>query len=324
MMQKNIRLIVFLIATVAVISGCSLSKDTSKTTDLTSKEKDQEAALQVVTTFYPMYDFARNVAQEQANVSMLIPAGTEPHDFEPSAKMIAQIEEADVFIYNSEEMETWVPSVLKAIDTDKVTVVNASEGIDLIQSEEDSAEIGHEAEVGHTHTVDPHVWLDPVLAQQETDNIEAGLSKADPAHAEDYQMNAQHYKEQLSQLDHKFQEAFAGADKRIFVTQHAAFAYLAKRYDLTQIAIAGLSPEIEPSPSILAELAGFVKENDIHYIYYEDSASSATSETLANETGLELETLSPIEGVSQVDQKAGVDYIKVMEQNLEALKKSIH
>ena len=113
------------------------------------------------------------------------------------------------------------------------------------------------------------------------------------------------------------------AENRTFVTQHAAFAYLANRYDLEQVAIAGLSPDQEPSPAKLAELNDFIKENNIKIIYFAETASPKIAKTVANETGAKLEVLSPIEGITQEEQEKGVDYIKVMEKNLEALEKAI-
>ena len=306
-MKKRIPFFVAMVSVLFALAGCESNQ---------GSPKQDEDKLEVVTTFYPMYDFTKNITQDCANVSMLIPAGIEPHDFEPSAKMIAQIENADVFIYNSDEMETWVSDALKAINLENVTVIKASEGLPFLEQDKKTGN-------DHKHAIDPHVWLDPVLAQKETVNIEEGLTKADPQHAEEYQEAAQVYQHQLEKLDNRFQEAFEGAKKRTFVTQHAAFSYLAARYDLKQLAIAGLSSEVEPSPAMLAELSRLVKENNIQYIYYEESASSAISKTLAHETGVKLEVLDPIEGVSDKDQEAGMDYISIMKQNLAALQKSI-
>lgn len=279
--------------------------------------------LQIVTTFYPMYDFTQQVSQDLADVSIMVPAGTDTHDFEPSAKEVAQIQKADVFVYNSEEMETWVPSVLESIDTSDVVVINASEGIELLKSEE-GHDHDHEAEEqGHSHEVDPHIWLDPVLAQEEVKNIEAGLIEADPENEAQYTENAAAYQEQLQQLDEEFSAAFEGAEKRTFVTQHAAFAYLADRYDLHQVAIAGLSTSQEPSPSELADIASFIEAQNVNYIYFGKSTSSNIAETLARETGTQTAVLDPIESVTQADQEAGYDYLAAMQSNLEALKLSI-
>nr|WP_245617897.1 metal ABC transporter substrate-binding protein [Carnobacterium gallinarum] len=287
-----------------------------------NNEAKDSTKLQVVTTFYPMYDFARNVTGDQAEVSVLMKAGTEPHDYEPSAKDIAKIADSDVFVYNSEEMETWVASVLKNVDTKKTVVIDASKEIKLLDGAEDHDhdEEGHD---DHSHAHDPHVWLDPVLAQEEVNAIKAGVIKADPANKVMYEKNADAYNEKLEALNQKFVNGLKDAENRTFVTQHSAFAYLANRYDLKQVAIAGLSPDQEPSPAKLAELNDFVKDNDVKVIYFEETASPKIARTLANETGAALEVLSPIEGITKEEQDKGVDYIRVMESNLAALQKSI-
>ncbi|MBM6615410.1 zinc ABC transporter substrate-binding protein [Desemzia sp. RIT804] len=283
-----------------------------------------EDKLQVVTTFYPMYDFTKQIVQDSADVSILVPSGTDTHGFEPSAKDVAQIQEADVFIYNSEEMETWVPSILESIDTTDVVIVNASEGIELLEGSH-SDEEGHDHdEEGHSHEVDPHIWLDPVLAQEEVSTIKEGLAEADPENEAVYTENAEAFQAELQQLNEEYAAAFENAENRTFVTQHAAFAYLAERYDLHQVAISGLSTDAEPSPSELTEMATFIKDQDVNYIYFGKTTSSAISETLANETNTQLAVLDPIEGITQADQEAGVDYLQAMRNNLEALKLSIY
>lgn len=274
-----------------------------------------EEKLQVVTTFYPMYDFTKHVAQDLAEVSVLVPSGTDTHGFEPSAKDVAKIQEADVFVYNSVEMETWVPSILETIDSTDIVIVDASEGIELLDGD-------HEEE-GHSREVDPHIWLDPVLAQDEVMNIKEGLVEADPENEADYTKNAEAYQVELQELDAEYAAAFENAENRLFVTQHAAFAYLAERYDLEQISIAGLSTDAEPSPSELAEMTEFIQNQNVDYIYFGKTTSSNISETLANETDTELAVLDPIEGITKEDQEAGIDYVTAMRNNLEALKLSI-
>ncbi|WP_034551853.1 metal ABC transporter substrate-binding protein [Carnobacterium funditum] len=329
-MKKNNRLFIPVlgIAMFLLLSACG-----NTDSEVEENNNEEKTKLKVVTTFYPMYDFTKNIVQDNAEVSMLIPAGTEPHGFEPSAKVVAAIQEADVFIYNSEEMETWVPSTLEAIDTKKVTVINASEGIEFIKNTEieehaeegnEHAEEGNEhAEEEHEHAIDPHVWLDPVLAQAEVNNIQTGLAKADKENAVIYKENASEYNQKLMNLDQEFKATFENAENRTFITQHAAFAYLAERYNLTQISISGLSPELEPSPAKLAELSKYAEKNNVRYIYFENNASSKIAETLASEANLELAVLDPAAGVSQKEQDAGTDYVQVMKNNLESLKKSI-
>lgn len=319
--KKSMKWALSLVGATALLAGCGA---TGSTTENTESDK-----LQVVTTFYPMYDFTKQVAQDDAEVSMLLEAGMEVHSFEPSSQMIAEIQDADVFIYNSPEMETWVPDVLASIDTSDMVVICASDAITLLEYEGEAHAHDHESEeeganAGHSHTVDPHVWLDPVLAQTEVSTIAEGLAEADPDNAEDYLENAGIYNGKLNELDEAYRAAFEGTENRTFVTQHAAFAYLAARYDLNQISVTGLNAEVEPSAAALATLSDYVKANNISHIYFENNASSQTAETLAEEVGVELAVLSPLEGITEEDQKEGSDYISVMLDNLEALKKSIN
>ena len=319
--KKSMKWALSLVGATALLAGCGAAGSTTENT-----ESDK---LQVVTTFYPMYDFTKQVAQDDAEVSMLLEAGMEVHSFEPSSQMIAEIQDADVFIYNSPEMETWVPDVLASIDTSDMVVICASDAITLLEYEGEAHAHDHESEeeganADHSHTVDPHVWLDPVLAQTEVSTIAEGLAEADPDNAEDYLENAGIYNGKLNELDEAYRAAFEGTENRTFVTQHAAFAYLAARYDLNQISVTGLNAEVEPSAAALATLSDYVKANNISHIYFENNASSQTAETLAEEVGVELAVLSPLEGITEEDQKKGSDYISVMLDNLEALKKSIN
>lgn len=321
--KKSMKWVLSLLGAATLLAGCGTAEST---TENTGSDK-----LQVVTTFYPMYDFTKQVAQDDADVSLLLQAGMEVHSFEPSSQMIAEIQDADVFIYNSPEMETWVPDVLASIDTSDMVVICASEAITLLEYEGEAHAHDHESEgedtdtdTGHTHTVDPHVWLDPVLAQKEVTTIAEGLADADADHAENYLKNAGTYIGQLNELDAAYRDAFEGAENRTFVTQHAAFAYLAARYELDQISVTGLNAESEPSAAALATLSDYVKANNISHIYFENNASSQTAETLAEEVGVKLAVLSPLEGITEEDQEQGADYISVMQENLAALKKSIN
>lgn len=270
----------------------------------------------VMTTFYPMYNFTEQVVGDEGTVELLIPSGTDAHDFEPSAKDIAKISDSDVFVYNSTEFETWAEDILANVDQEKVKVVEASQDIELM---DDEAHAGHD----HSHDVDPHVWLDPVLAQKEVEAIRDGLIEKYPDKKEAFEKNAAAYIEKLQNLDTEYKEAFAGAKNKTFVTQHAAFGYLANQYGLTQESISGISPDQEPSPSRLAQLKEFIDEHEVSVIYFEATASSKVAETLAKETGVELSVLQTLESLTEDEQKAGKDYISVMQENLEALKKSI-
>ena len=290
----------------------------------TNKEADKKEDLTIVTTFYPIYDFTKEIVGDEGNVKLLIPAGTEPHDFEPSAKERAEISDADVFVYNSSDMEFFVDSLKDSVDSKQTLMIEAAKGIDRLESQEadehEESEEGHD----HAHEYDPHVWLDPVLAIKEVRTIAGELGEKYPDKKEIFTKNADAYIKKLEALDQKYSEELKNATNRTFVTQHAAFAYLANQYNLEQVAISGVSPDQEPTPSRLAELKEFVKKNNIKVIYFEENASSKVAETLSNETGVKLEVLNPLESLSNAQIKAGENYISVMEKNLEALKESIN
>lgn len=286
-----------------------------------SKETNDE--LKIMTTFYPMYEFSKQVVGDEGDVELLIPAGTEAHDYEPSAKDIAKISEADALVYNSAELETWVDRLGESIDTKQTTFIEAAGQIDLMAGAEDHDHEHDEQEEEHYHAHDPHVWVDPVLAMKEVETIRDVLSEKYPEKKANFEKNAAAYLEELQTLDQEFQAAFKDAKNKTFVTQHAAFAYLAKQYGLIQESIAGISPDEEPSPSRLAELKHYVEDHHVKVIYFEENASSKVAETLAQETGVSLEVLNPLESLTNEQLKAGENYVSVMRDNLDALKASI-
>ncbi|MHC5216854.1 metal ABC transporter substrate-binding protein [Enterococcus sp. LJL128] len=310
-----------LVGSLLLLSACGNSKTASS-------NETNENGIKIMTTFYPMYDFASQVVGDEGTVELLIPSGTDAHDFEPSAKDIARISDADVFVYNSKEFETWSEDILNNVDQKKVAVIEASQKIDLMEGSEEDHDYDHEEDAAHeghdhSHELDPHVWLDPVLAQKEVEEIRDGLVKKYPDKKTVFEKNAAAYIEKLKALDGEYKTAFANAENKTFITQHAAFGYLAKQYGLTQESVSGISPDQEPSPSRLAELKTFIDEHQVKVIYFEATASSKVAETLANETGVELSVLQTLESLTEDEQKDGKDYLSVMQENLAALKKSI-
>ncbi|MBV7506551.1 metal ABC transporter substrate-binding protein [Bacillus sp. sid0103] len=307
------RLLCPIIIFLLILSGCSNAEQTKG-----EKVKEGTKKLQIVTTFYPMYYFTQKVAGSSANVELLIPNGAEPHDWEPTAKDMAKIQDADMFIYNSRYFESWTEKVLKSINDANLTVVEASKGINLM----DALESEEEHHADHASSKDPHVWLSPVLAQQEVDTIAKSIEKLDPNNKDQYEKNAENFKSQLADLDHLYKATIDKAKKKEFVTQHAAFGYLAKQYGLTQIPIAGLSPDVEPTLGKLKELTEVTKKKQVKVIYFEGLTSSKVAQTLANEIGAKTEVLNPLEGLTKEEQEKGLDFLDVMKKNLEALKLS--
>lgn len=289
-------------------------------------QKTDEDKIQAVATFYPMYEFTKEVLGDEGAVELLIPAGTEPHDYEPSAQDLAKISDADVFVYNSENFETWVENIEDSL-SDKNLVIEAADEIELLSfATTDSEVTAEEAEDDHDHDhegQDPHVWTDPVMAQKEVAEIAKELSERYPEKKATFEKNAAAYTEKLAALDQSYQKAFANAKNKTFLVQHAAFGYLAHQYGLTQKSIAGVSPDQEPTPGRLAELKQFAEEQQVDVIYFEENANSKVAETLATETGIKLMVLNPLESLTNEQIKAGETYLTVMEENLTALKASI-
>lgn len=280
----------------------------------------KEGEIDIVTTFYPVYEFTKQVVGDEANVELLIEAGTEVHDFEPSAKDIAKIQEADTFIYENENMETWVPKVLESVDEKKVDVVKATEGMLLLPGgEEHDHDHGEE---GHHHDFDPHVWLSPLRSIKLVETIRDGLVAKYPEKKEVFEKNATAYIEKLEALDKKYTTTLGAAKQKYFVTQHTAFAYLALDYGLKQVSITGVSADEDPTAARLAELTDYIKNYGIKYIYFEENASKSLAETLAKEAGVKLDVLNPLESLTNEAMEKGEDYISVMEDNLKALEKT--
>lgn len=258
--------------------------------------------LSVTVTFYPLYDFARQVGGDKVEVVNMTPAGAEPHDFEPSAKDLIRAQESDVFIYNGGQFEPWVDGFLSDYDHE---AINASSDIQLRDGN------------------DPHFWLDPVLAQKTVTTIRDGLIKADPAHEEYYAANAEQYTRELAALDRDFAEGLKNCKLDTVISSHEAFSYLADRYGFHVASIAGIEPSIEPSVAKMAELTDLVRQQNIKYIFFESLVSPRLANTIAKETGANTLIFDPLEGLSQNDQNKGRDYISVQRDNLANLRTAL-
>lgn len=281
---------------------------------------EQEAGrLKVVASFYPMYDFALKIGGDKVSVTDMVPAGIEPHDWEPAASDIANLEEADVFIYNGAGMEHWVDTVLDSLGNKELVTAEASAGIALQEGHSEEGE-EHSEEEG---SYDPHVWLNPQYAKAEMNNIREAFAKADPDNEAYYNQNYETYGAKLDELDQKFKETLTGLENKDIIVAHEAFGYLCSAYGLNQVGIEGLSPDSEPDPAKMEEIIKFAKDNQIKIIFFEELVSPKVAETIANEVGVGTDVLNPLEGLSEEDIKAGGDYFSVMETNLNSLVKAL-
>ncbi|MEN6319860.1 MAG: metal ABC transporter substrate-binding protein [Syntrophaceae bacterium] len=285
------------------------------------KAKPVKKELTVVTTLYPLYDFAKNIGQEKADVSLLLPPGVEPHSFEPRPADMLRIQGSDIFIFTGAFMEPWVDKVIKGIDAKRFAVVDASKGITLMKGTTAHDEHGHGHQDGPGSS-DPHIWLDLSNAMKMVDTIAAEYSAKDPQNKDYYMKNSSEYKKKLEVLDKKYKDELLRCRNRVIIhAGHFAFEYLAKRYDLQYIsAYKGFTPDAEPSPRGLAELVQMVKKFDAQFIYYEELITPKIAETISKETGCGLLMLHAAHNVTKKEIDTGVNFISIMEKNLENLK----
>lgn len=299
----------------------------------------------VVTAFYPLTWITQQVAGDDVDVVNLVQPGGEPHDLELSVAQTGEVADAGLVVYLSE----FQPSVDAAVEQsagdrslDLASAVDllppAEEEHDHAEEEhdhgtedhaheehseedhahEDHAEEGHsEEEHDHDHgDLDPHFWLDPLRLADAGDAVAARLAEIDPDNAATYEENAAAARTELEALDQEYAAGLTSCERDVVVVNHDAFGYL-DRYGLDFHSITGLTPEAEPTPAVLAELQQLIADDGITTVFAERLASSHDAEALAADTGLEVEVLDPIEGLS--DQTADEDYLSLMRSNLEAL-----
>ena len=295
--------------------------------------------LKVYASFYATYDFAKKVGGDRVDVTCLVPAGTEPHDWEPATTDVRNIEEGDVLVYNGADMEHWVEKLLASLQSTRLVTIEASKGVKLRTATEEHAEDGSEQKVSqdasgasegghdddhdHDHETDPHVWLSPANAKAELANVRDGLVQADPDGKAVYDANYEKWAAEFDKLDQEFAEKLGAAPKKDIVVSHQAFGYLCDEFGLTQVPIEGLDAEGEPDARTLAQITDFVKKNDVKVIFSEELVSPKLAQTIADATGAEMAELNPLEGLTDEELAAGEDYLSVMRANLDELVKAL-
>ncbi len=285
--------------------------------------------LKVVTTLFPLYDFARNVGRGKVEVNLLLPPGVEPHSFEPKPNDIVRVNKANVFIYTNKFMEPWATDILRGVGRSDLLVVDSSTGATFLPAGEQRGGAGervgeHREEHRHAPGMDPHIWLSIPNAEKMVDNIAAGLASRDPGNRDFYQGNAEAYKSELKRLDQKFKEGLSACKTRMFLHGgHYAFGYLADRYGLSYISAYAVSADAEPTPGRLVELINLMKSHSLRFIFTEELISPRTAQIIAEETGATILKLHGVHNVSREDMERGATYLSLMELNLENLRKGL-
>ena len=284
----------------------ALENDTSKTlvisnSNLSEPIAQQSSKINVVASFFPIYEFAKQVGGDRVNIMTLIPSGVEPHDYEPTIQQLQEAENADVVFFNGLGFEdSWIGRINNDNLVDTSSLLNLSQG---------------------SKTRNPHVWLDPVLAKAQVQQVENALIEIDPNNKLYYQNNAMNFTAELESLDSEIKNVLQTCNKKDFVAFHDAFGYFANRYGLIQHSVQGISPEGEILPQRIEQTIRLADDLGLNVIYAEELVDPRFAEVIAQEipNGKVL-VLSPLEGIEKEEMDTGIGYLDKMEQNISNLK----
>ncbi|WP_405054637.1 metal ABC transporter solute-binding protein, Zn/Mn family [Streptococcus jiangjianxini] len=278
-----------------------------------SKKQSHDKGVRIVTSFYPIYAMTKYVSGDLNDVRM-IRSSAGIHSFEPSPNDVAAIYQADLFVYHSHTLESWAGDLDANSHHSDVKVLEAGKTLKL-QRVAGLEDLKVDKGIDPATLSDPHTWSDPLLAADEADVIAAKLSQVDPEHKAIYQKNASRFRKEANKIYKDYKKKFKSVSSRTFVTQHTAFSYVAKRFGLTQLGIAGISPEQEPTARQLKETRDFINTYKVKTIFVESNVSPKIAQTVAKSTGAKLKMLSPLEA----DPKNNRTYLDNVKANLDIL-----
>ncbi len=304
-----------------VAGGLSACGEDSSTTASSTPPPSAGAAssITVAAAFYPIEEIVRTVGGDAVEVVDLTPAGGAPHDLELSPRKVEQLQGADIIFFLGRGFQPSVEQAVAALPDD-VVKVDLLDHVDLLpvtpQLAGTAGEVDGEVLAGNT---DPHVWVDPANMVTMAGVIEQVLADALPSEASRLAANADAYETDLRQLDSDFSAQLAHCESRTIVTSHRAFEYLAHHYDLTQIPIAGISPDEEPDPASLEAVAAAARADGVTTVFFEEQVPRDLSETIAREIGATTDALDPVETITQDRLDAGTTYLTIQRANLASL-----
>ena len=276
-----------------------------------NSDQEDSNKIEVVTSFYPIAEFAKMVGGDKIEVSVLAPIGVEPHDYELSPKDLELIESSDLLIVQGAGMEAWFDEDLEEDLVQKgVYVLIISEHLTLVEGDDEHDE----------HEKDPHTWLSPLMAIETVKMIEMQLIQLDPENEADYKTLAEKSIEDLENLHARFLGQLNSCEQRVILTSHDAFSYLGELYGIEIMSIHGISTEDEPSAQDLSELISESTAHQLKYLLVEPGVSSDFSETVSEEAQLKTLILDTLESPTG---ETGSTYIEIMDYNLQTLKEAM-
>lgn len=314
-MKLKRKLLAVITAAATVLSLCACSSESGYSNSDSGK-------LKIISTVFPPYDLARQIAGDNAEISILLPPGSEIHNYEPSAKDMIAIRNCDIFLYIGGENEQWAEKLINSNDTKNVTAVKLIDYVPALSEDEDDHDHDHE----HEHETDEHIWTSPKNAQLMLSAVYDAICKVDPSDKQTYTKNKDAYAKQLSDLDNAYRSAVDNAkNKTIVLADKFPFRYLAHEYGLEfSAAFAACSDESEPGVSTMIKLTKTIKENNIPAVYFLEFSSTKIADTLCDETGATKLMLHSCHNVSKQDIENNVSYVDLMKQNLENLKLTLN
>ena len=314
-MKLKRKLLAVITAAATVFSLCACSSESGYSNSDSGK-------LKIISTVFPPYDLARQIAGDNAEISILLPPGSEIHNYEPSAKDMIAIRNCDIFLYIGGENEQWAEKLINSNDTENVTAVKLIDYVPTLSEDEDD----HDHEHKHEHETDEHIWTSPKNAQLMLSAVYDAICKVDPSNKQTYTKNKDAYAKQLSDLDNAYRSAVDNAkNKTIVLADKFPFRYLAHEYGLEfSSAFAACSDESEPGVSTMIKLTKTIKENNIPAVYYLEFSSTKIADTLCDETGATKLMLHSCHNVSKQDIENNISYVDLMKQNLENLKLTLN
>lgn len=320
-MKLKRKLLAVITAAATIFSLCACSSESGYSNSDSGK-------LKIISTVFPPYDLARQIAGDNAEISILLPPGSEIHNYEPSAKDMIAIRNCDIFLYIGGENEQWAEKLINSNDTENVTAVKLIDYVPVLSEDEDEHDHdhNHDHDHEHEHETDEHIWTSPKNAQLMLSAVYDAICEVDPSDKQTYTKNKDAYAKQLSDLDNAYRSAVDNAkNKTIVLADKFPFRYLAHEYGLEfSAAFAACSDESEPGVSTMIKLTKTIKENNIPAVYYLEFSSTKIADTLCDETGATKLMLHSCHNVSKQDIENNVSYVDLMKQNLENLKLTLN
>ena len=275
-----------------------------------------EDELQVYVSFYSLYETTQAIIGQNADVKILTPANVDPHDFDPSIKIIQEMKTADLIILNGGGFESWISNM----EFESGQLLDSSNGISFLETKSIAHHEEHEEHDEHEVVSDPHIWLNPNLVKIQVKNIAERLSKIDPENSKSYNENALQYVEKLELLDLQIREELSSCSKKDFITYHNAFSYFSDEYGLTQHTITkGVHSHSQPTAKSIENIIDLAKKLDIRVIFAEDTSDIRISKVIADEIGADVLILSPL-ATKNMENK---NYFERTQENVSNLKEAL-